>query len=154
MQKHFCTYQISLALKELGFDEKCFALYDGEKQLNYFAIYNGNKKLISNKAILIAENKFINMPKKALAPLWQQVFDWFIEVYKFEIEIQRVFILKELDTPIESYCFYIRNEHGIILYTNSVYVEGQNVILDYYTIRENAILKAIEIIKSQINETI
>lgn len=28
IRNQFCSYEIALKLKELGFDEKCFAIYD------------------------------------------------------------------------------------------------------------------------------
>ena len=64
MEKEFVTYEQSLALKDLGFDEPCFSfyidvdkfLYTNQKWLNY----NLNDKRISS-------------------PLYQQAFRWFRE---------------------------------------------------------------------------
>lgn len=63
MKKQFCPYNISLKLKELGFDEPCLGYYPPlKKELTIW--YNQE---IAN------EGEFI------LAPFWQQAIDWFIE---------------------------------------------------------------------------
>ena len=63
MDKEFVTYEIALALKELGFKEDCLASY-----------YHAGKRLD------ICE--YINHGKyKILAPLKQQVIRWFREKY-------------------------------------------------------------------------
>ena len=67
MEKEFIPYEQSLALKELGFDEKCLScyLYEVETfswELNY---------QISNNSI----------PWIISAPLYQQAFRWFRKKY-------------------------------------------------------------------------
>ena len=56
MEKHFVTYNQSLALKELGFDEPCFGWYHP----NGYIIY----------AITKDKDSIVN------APLKSQVFEW------------------------------------------------------------------------------
>lgn len=71
MKKQFVTYEIALKLKELGFDERCLALYKSiDKCLEYRKHYYRNKSLPYNKYS---------------APLWQQVIDWFWDNHKILI---------------------------------------------------------------------
>ncbi len=67
MNKEFIPYQQALELKELGFDELCYAYYDCEWDL----------KLIPNKS------KFLSC--EYAAPLYQQAFRWFREKYGIHI---------------------------------------------------------------------
>ena len=60
MEKEFVTYEQSLALKELGFDEPCIMYYNTDKDNNYS----------------------INDECNISAPLYQQAFRWFREKYK------------------------------------------------------------------------
>jgi hypothetical protein len=63
MQEHFVTYNQALALKELGFDEPCFAYFKDE-EFQYPNLYE----------------PFKNSEQKSwfvTAPLKQQVFKWF-----------------------------------------------------------------------------
>jgi len=63
MNKEFVTYEQAVALKELGFDEPCIAMY------------NSNGFLFIGEELSIAETE-------VLAPLKQQVFRWFREKYQ------------------------------------------------------------------------
>lgn len=72
MKEQFCTYQISLKLKELGFNEECFACFypwsnsDQEFQLPPNRNANKfNKEFINAKAI-----------NGCAAPLWQQAISF------------------------------------------------------------------------------
>jgi hypothetical protein len=61
MTKEFLTYELTLKLKEVGFNEPCMGYYDCERDL----------KLVPNK------NKFLSC--EYAAPLYQEVFRWFRE---------------------------------------------------------------------------
>jgi len=76
MEKEFIPYEQALALKELGFDEPCFAFYDeslyfpnNENQYGTFC----NQKLDASSCS---------------APLYQQAFRWFREKYNWQNECQ------------------------------------------------------------------
>lgn len=69
VEDQFLPYEQALELKELGFNECCFGLYAPPCK----AIFLQNYKLLSNK-------------EQILAPLYQQVLDWFLE-RKIYIEI-------------------------------------------------------------------
>ena len=71
MTKEFLTYELTLKLKEVGFNEPCMGYYDCERDL----------KLVPNK------NKFLSC--EYAAPLYQQVFKWFREKYGLEGVIQK-----------------------------------------------------------------
>ena len=61
MEKDFIPYEEALALKELGFDEPCFAVY-----------FNTTQQLYFDKYI----NEF-NKDVRTLAPTFSQAFRWF-----------------------------------------------------------------------------
>ena len=68
MNKEFVPYDIALALKELGFDERC---------LGYYYNYKGDWRLEYEDASDYGEyDEIVN------APLYQQAFRWFREKYK------------------------------------------------------------------------
>jgi len=72
MEKQFATYSISLELKELGFDEKCFAEYNDNKILliYYPPNYDYGYCTVNNYDGTNFDNEGI------LAPLWQQVWSF------------------------------------------------------------------------------
>ena len=121
MKKQFATYEIALKLKELGFNEECFG---------YYHINEGYTK---GYAFCYSENTRTS-DCSVLAPLWQQVIDWF------------------------------REKHGIIISPAYDHIRGNgNYLVWFYNIktkysdlwdleyksyeeaREQAILKAIEL---------
>jgi hypothetical protein len=69
MEKEFIPYEQALALKELGFDEPCFAIYEPQ-EIGVMFRWVENQKVVSNKAI-----------GYVIAPLYQQAFRWFRERY-------------------------------------------------------------------------
>jgi hypothetical protein len=69
MEKEFVTYEQALALKELGFDEECFAWYNYGELLEF-----------SNDHIL---DMYAGEDKRPIAPLKQQVFRWFQNKYNW-----------------------------------------------------------------------
>ena len=64
MNKEFVPYEIALALKELGFDEKCLS-------------YSTSNTDVSGRT----------WTSVIVAPLYQQAFRWFREKYNFISEI-------------------------------------------------------------------
>jgi hypothetical protein len=68
MNKEFIPYEESLKLKELGFDEPCFATY---RQ------WDGREPYLHLDTDIEADNFTIECD----APLYQQVFRWFREKY-------------------------------------------------------------------------
>ena len=66
MKNQFTPYEISVKLKELGFNEKCFDVYSDVKSVGMFR----------------------NSPRDRTPKiLWQQAFDWFTEIHNMNGEI-------------------------------------------------------------------
>jgi hypothetical protein len=72
MEKEFIPYEQALALKELGFDEPCFKVYDNMGFLQEESVMNTCE--IECDCIL----------ERCLAPLYQQAFKWFREKYQID----------------------------------------------------------------------
>jgi len=84
MEKEFVPYELSLELKQLGFDEPCFAYYsyDGdyilgidEVRFDTISTYDQNSNLSKDS-------------NACSAPLYQQAFRWFREKYKVRFFIE------------------------------------------------------------------
>jgi len=79
MKKQFCSYEICLKLKELGFNEECLGYYSNEEKL----------------ILDFRENSTLNKPdmhgKYCAAPLWQQAIYWFRTTHGFYINIHQLF---------------------------------------------------------------
>ena len=86
MEKEFVPYEQALALKELGFDESCFATID---QIEYVHI-KGTKSLPRGSMMYDIID----------CPLYQQAFRWFREKYSLHCYISR-YSLDEFDYYIE-----------------------------------------------------
>ena len=76
MNKEFIPYEQSLELKELGFDEYCFAYYN---KIGFHFL-----KLKNSDVLLESEHIKGNW---ATAPLYQQAFRWFREKYGLYIDL-------------------------------------------------------------------
>lgn len=72
LKREFVSYQQSLDLNELGFDEECFGRYVEGELLNY-KDHNDDSYHFSCEIIS--------------APLYQQAFRWFREKFKYFSEI-------------------------------------------------------------------
>ena len=86
MREQFCGYDIALALKELGFNRKCFTRFIN-KHLAALSSHTINSK---NSTTVIS------------APLWGQAIDWFREEHNIHISIR----------PYNNVAFGIRIEYG------------------------------------------
>ena len=75
MEKDFVTYNEALALKELGFDEPCFCIYNREKVLRFNNLNNPNDR---NKGVKLTSNN-----GRYPAPTYQQAFRWFREKHGY-----------------------------------------------------------------------
>lgn len=122
MKKQFATYEISLALKELGFDKECFGWY-----------YLNNPDYIEYERCKLKDCIDIHIP----ATLWQQCRDWFRETHGIHID---------LDFGI-GWGYGFIPIGAIIEYDWSHFEDNHN--WGYEEAREAAILKAIEIIKNK-----
>ena len=119
MKEQFVTYEITLKLKELGFNEECLAAFSDDE-------YHDLLHLCENHTegnFTIESSRY-----RIKAPLWQQVIDWFREKYNIHISL----------LPHNDVEFGIR-----IRYNKSTLIHGG--YKTYEEAREQAILKAIEI---------
>jgi len=73
MEKQFVPYEQALKLKELGFDDECFGFYT---ELGNIVIKENVKKQDCTT-------------NKCIAPIWQQVFDWFDKEFSLLGEIYK-----------------------------------------------------------------
>jgi hypothetical protein len=86
MNREFAPYEQSLALKELGFDEKCFSFYDSDGKLYESEGYYKKGYNVSDEEVI--------------APLYQQAFRWFREKHKLYHTIN---MFGDWDKPQYSY---------------------------------------------------
>ena len=125
MKEQFCSYEIALALKELGFNEGCFASFYKDDKV---------KEIVSEKWY---DNNNHRLPDyKIAAPLWQQVIDFFREKYKMEVAATPVYLNEAIGvTKVDSYLPFVDGD----------YLEDE--CETFYEAREKAVLKAIELCK-------
>ena len=132
MKEQFTTYEIALKLKELGFDEECFAYFHPDSDFCMFEYYDLERQ---NSTI----QSHYGGIKQCTAPLWQQVIDWFRENHKLHIELQTGDFLYYA-------VLYQANENNHI--GNDVWSSLDE--LSYYEARKQAILKTIELCKNNL----
>lgn len=85
MGKEFITYQQAVKLKELGFDEPCFATYNNDKKISRNPSHNMEDLLIEGKPYYWNNSK-VHI-SCITAPLKQQVFRYFRNNYNLQSEI-------------------------------------------------------------------
>jgi hypothetical protein len=86
MKKEFTPYEQSLDLKELGFDEPCFGLYENGKLGYSFSTSQGIITPISYRT----NSKFVEhilTKEDCTAPTFSQAFRWFREKYNLNVEL-------------------------------------------------------------------
>ena len=136
MKEQFVTYEIALKLKELGFDEYCFAHYCNEDLITKTAILKSSTMQYYQQNNINPSNQYKD--QKCTAPLWQQVIDWFREVKNIIVEVW--YDNTQDDGFSWLYEIYIdNNEHQ---HDGSYYDS-------FYEAREQAILKAIELCRKE-----
>jgi hypothetical protein len=98
MEKEFIPYEQALALKELGFDEECFYLYDSK---------------IFKSQIISSKNSDFKYVDVVQAPLYQQAFRWFREKYNLFYPI--------IQDDIMQYYFSVPNSERLLDTTDYCY---------------------------------
>jgi len=130
IQNQFCSYEIALKLKELGFEERCLGLVCDDGSI---IIHQANK-----------HDQFYN--QTCLAPLWQQVIDWFREKHKYSVSIH---VDENNSTPSDIKYWYCIDSFFEVP-NNKIVREGIEEVDNFSSFeeaREQAILKAIKLIK-------
>ena len=150
MKNQFVTYEIALKLKELGFDEECFCTYHNT-ELSRNPSHKMDATPIQGIPYTWKNSKVHN--SIICAPLWQQAIDWFREKYDIHISFEPVYKPKQFQNLM--YCYTIstkENYYGVIDDNLDNWLglsDGGNMFHienSYYKAREQAILKAIELI--------
>jgi hypothetical protein len=77
MEKEFVPYNLALRMKQLGFDEPCFARFNNDGDL-----------LIAHTEKYIIDNGVDRSEFFTLAPLYQQAFRWFRDEHGMSGSIQ------------------------------------------------------------------
>jgi hypothetical protein len=135
MEKEFVSYEIASALKELGFEEPCIALYKFKK-------FKYNIKDCNE--LVIFYNRDGNVISY-LAPLYQQAFRWFREKYKLQC-------YPILDTEGIYLCLFSDGIGSGYLLKNGDYGHWSDEHLEFNTYEEaelECLKKLIEIVKEQ-----
>ena len=126
MTKEFVPYEQALALKELGFNERCWGHY--WENLFYFGTTHSHPSTMPNS------------PESCLAPTFSQAFRWFREKHGLDSFVKHLY----KSTIKVGYYFGIDEYKGI---------EFQMDLDDYYKTYEEAELeclrKLIEIVKEK-----
>ncbi len=80
MTKEFVPYELALKLKQLGFDEECFAYYHNRVEPSWVkTLHRGDT----------TKNSVQNLYQSdCAAPLFQQAFRWFREEHKLFVSIE------------------------------------------------------------------
>jgi hypothetical protein len=128
LEKEFVPYEQSLALKELGFDEPCFAFYNG--------------KFIQSTEFDFDSYNLINVGPHPLAPTFSQAFRWFREKYNLDSWIQPFTSEKSngvLYLPDESYSYFI--------FKDGVWVDDKVDFSEPEEVELACLIKLIEIAK-------
>ena len=128
MEKEFVPYELAVKLKELGFDEPCFAYYNGYKELDH----------LMPERVVVGRN--YNGDTITSAPLYQQAFRWFRE--KHGLIGQPIPLSISYPGKVTHYGW------SIVSNQNSNYWENENDRFKSYEEAESACLdKLIEIVR-------
>lgn len=146
MREQFVTYEIALKLKELGFDKECLAIYTHNNEhysAGTFFLHTPHPFTIEELTPEVQDVR--ESAVYILAPLWQQVIDWFREKYYIHIEIRNY---QEYQKDNYAYALnftkdyrYSEKETKIGMIISRIYHDN------YEHAREAAILKSIELCK-------
>lgn len=149
MEKKFVTYPVAKALKEVGFDEPCLAIFEPDERYNH----KGENRLVmmgqpNDYEIYSTKSFYRNTDEdegylellgnnEYLAPLWQDVIEWFM--VKHNIYIQESCVFEDTGNR---YYFKVTLDYGIL---KGCYVVSAPR-LDLNEAREVAILAVIEML--------
>lgn len=138
MEEQFVPYKLSVKLKALGFNEKCFGGYDyvteGQEPEFKLALFSVNN-----------DPKWYESRKMIPSPLWQQAFDWFREkgIYSYIHEIY-----EDKDDKHYSFHYQFRSEKLQALIGESSYTFSLHN-LTYKEARLTCLEKLIELVKNK-----
>ena len=131
MNKEFIPYEQALELKELGFNEPCFATY--EKLNDDILIQDATRPFINTNSFLSPFEDQEGYIEQCTAPLYQQAFRWFREKHNLDHFVQH-----HTDWPNETY-FSMTKEFSWDVTSHESYEEAEVACLK----------KLIEIVKNK-----
>jgi hypothetical protein len=138
MNKEFIPYEQALALKELGFDEPCFATYNTDKKVSRNPSHNMEDLPIEGQPYYWNNSKIHK--DVVTAPLYQQAFRWFREKYNLDSFVKHLY----KSTIKVGYYF------GIDEYKGIQFQMGLDAWYNTYEEAELAcLIKLIEIVKNK-----
>ena len=141
MEKEFVPYEIALELKELGFDEPCFATYrthavGSKKPFEYDLDYHTKVEMSSN--VIPINSEYTEESKWISAPTYSQAFKWFRENYKLLHSIHGIHSIE----PFELDCQILNISNG-----SSYHLKYSGD--DYEQAELECLKKLIQIVKEQ-----
>jgi len=142
MEKEFVPYQPSLDMKELGFDEPCFAGYNFKNGRTGEFTYPSAKEpnTTSNARVYHKDKKIVG------TPLYQQCWRWFREKYNLHSEPYTI------DMGAIEYCFQIRDLYSEKYVYDNFVGAGGSYHGTFFTPEEaelECLKKLIEIVKEK-----
>lgn len=164
MENLFCSYEIALELKELGFDEECLGYYTSPRQNEIYTNKNGEKTrfcLLSSKmkGELVGHGSVRNslfqwlldndrtsgelyiLAHSITAPLYSQAIDWFREKHNIHIEVLAIGFE---DSSIPEYIYQITDNRMEV-----IYIDCGMSYRTYEEAREDGILKSITLLQKK-----
>ena len=132
MENHFVTYNQSLALKELGFDEPCLKLWE--------------KTILFTSLVDPSEFKKVVSERYTKAPLKSQVFEWFRKEHELESYIEKGW---SQVLSMYEYRFHFRKSEEIGLWGQTSYWANVGDFKTYEEAESACIDKLIELIKKK-----
>lgn len=146
-ETNFLPYYIALKFKELNFDYPCFGYFNSKEDIvtNEFVI----DMAIKNIKVPFDDQKSVHYIGVS-APLWQQVDDWFLTKYNIDIKTNYLNLYK---TKGWSYIIYPNVIDESEIFIDSIIDLNIPLYEDKYTARISAILKAIDIVNQNNQNT-
>lgn len=148
MEKEFIPYEQALALKELGFDEPCFAGFGKKGEFKYKVHLALDLEMVEE--VTENFNKYVGTYYQVSAPLYQQAFRWFREKY----------VLLGFIEPANGYedkslfAFYICDDEQNIINDEHSYSKDSSLHFKTYEEAELAgLIKLIKIVKTNDTST-
>lgn len=159
-QKQFVSYDVALKLKELGFNLECMGVYEcslteqiDEETMTTEGAFGWQKDELSFKKGFFINNyngiDYSNINWVLVgAPLWQEALDWFRDKHRYHIDVTFKEVKGKKIEGINSVYFDIEIYQLMGGDAWKVY-KFQDISDDYYYAREQAILKAIELLSTR-----
>lgn len=139
MKDQFVTYEIAKRLKELGFNEPCWAWYNLPDQDTRYCYSEGRSPLVNDHEEWEAKCNNRQVENIGL-PLWQQAIDWLREKYREEFTIEPVYINGK---PDGCKAKFYRNGQFIGSSTHTSNFDPRT----YEQVRKDCIERILEVIK-------